>query len=99
MHPLEALETLLIYLSKVPLLNLYLGSNHLFFRSINSSLPTRSSMVFFSAFISIISLSSISAIFPPSCASGTMWPTTKPWVPPEKRPSVIRATSLPIQLP
>jgi hypothetical protein len=25
-----------------------------------------------------------------------MWPTTKPWVLPEKRPSVIRATSLPI---
>lgn len=30
---------------------------------------------------------------PLTCASGQMWPTTKPWEPPEKRPSVSRATS------
>ena len=36
---------------------------------------------------------------PPSNASGVMWPTTKPWLPPLKRPSVISATSLPRPLP
>jgi hypothetical protein len=35
----------------------------------------------------------------PSWASGVMWPTTKPWLPPEKRPSVMSATSLPRPLP
>ena len=32
-------------------------------------------------------------------ASGAMWPTIRPWVAPEKRPSVIRATSSPIPSP
>ncbi len=36
-----------------------------------------------------------SASGPPTNASGVMWPTTKPWVPPLKRPSVMSATSLP----
>ena len=27
------------------------------------------------------------------CASGAVWPTTIPWLPPERRPSVMRATS------
>ena len=31
---------------------------------------------------------------PPSAASGTTWATMKPWVAPEKRPSVTRATEL-----
>ena len=30
-----------------------------------------------------------SAIGPPTAASGVTWPTTKPWLPPENRPSVI----------
>jgi len=33
------------------------------------------------------------AMGPPTCASGDTWPTTNPWEPPEKRPSVIRAHS------
>ena len=32
---------------------------------------------------------------PPRAASGATWPTMKPCVAPEKRPSVINATSLP----
>ena len=39
--------------------------------------------------------SSIKAIFPPSAASGVIWPTTKPCVPPENLPSVIKATLSP----
>ena len=30
---------------------------------------------------------------------GTTWPTTKPWVPPENLPSVIKATSFPNPAP
>ena len=41
----------------------------------------------------------ISAIGPPSCASGTTWPMMKPWEPPENLPSVISATSLPKPAP
>ena len=39
------------------------------------------------------------AIGPPANASGVMCPTTNPWVPPLKRPSVISATSLPSPRP
>ena len=36
---------------------------------------------------------------PPTAASGEICPTTKPWLPPEKRPSVIRATLSPSPRP
>src|SRR4051812_17535699 len=39
------------------------------------------------------------AIGPPSTASGAMWPTHSPVVPPENRPSVISRTSLPRPAP
>mmetsp|Transcript_50290 Transcript_50290/g.106880 ORF Transcript_50290/g.106880 Transcript_50290/m.106880 type:complete len:202 (+) Transcript_50290:215-820(+) len=39
------------------------------------------------------------AIGPPTKASGDTWPTMKPWEPPEKRPSVMRATCLPRPAP
>ena len=39
------------------------------------------------------------AIGPPRAASGATWPTMKPWVAPEKRPSVISATSSPRPAP
>ena len=42
--------------------------------------------------MTISSPSSTRAIGPPSAASGAMWPIISPWVPPEKRPSVISAT-------
>ena len=43
----------------------------------------------------MISLSSTKAIKPPSNASGVIWPTTNPCVPPLNLPSVINATVLP----
>mmetsp|Transcript_32903 Transcript_32903/g.72663 ORF Transcript_32903/g.72663 Transcript_32903/m.72663 type:complete len:202 (+) Transcript_32903:752-1357(+) len=39
------------------------------------------------------------AMGPPTWASGATWPITKPWEPPEKRPSVMRAHSLPRPAP
>ena len=39
------------------------------------------------------------AIGPPSAASGTMWAIMKPWVAPEKRPSVMSATLSPSPAP
>ena len=52
-----------------------------------------------SALILILSPVSRIPIAPPDCASGVIWPTTKPWVPPEKRPSVINATDFPKPAP
>ena len=52
-----------------------------------------------SASIVILSPSSINPITPPSWASGTLGPTTNPWVPPENRPSVIKATFFPSHAP
>jgi len=43
----------------------------------------------------ISSPSSMNAIGPPSAASGPTWPMTSPTDPPEKRASVIRATTMP----
>mmetsp|Transcript_30772 Transcript_30772/g.99199 ORF Transcript_30772/g.99199 Transcript_30772/m.99199 type:complete len:228 (-) Transcript_30772:922-1605(-) len=40
----------------------------------------------------MVSPDSTRAMGPPSTASGATWPMQKPWVPPEKRPSVTRAT-------
>src|ERR1044072_3818026 len=46
----------------------------------------------------MVSPSCTSAIGPPRAASGAMWPTIRPWVAPEKRPSVISATASPSPL-
>ena len=43
----------------------------------------------------ISSPSSMKAIGPPSAASGPTWPMTRPTEPPEKRASVISATTMP----
>ena len=56
-------------------------------------------MVLLMASISMISSSSTRPITPPLTASGTICPTTKPCVPPEKRPSVIKATDFPRPAP
>ena len=48
--------------------------------------------------ISTMSPSSTSPMAPPSAASGETWPIDYPEVPPEKRPSVIRAQALPSPL-
>ena len=60
-------------------------------------MPTLSSQAL--ASMVIRSPSRTSAIGPPSCASGVMWPMMKPCEPPEKRPSVSSATSLPSPAP
>ena len=49
--------------------------------------------------IVIVSPSWTAAIGPPWTASGAMWPTMKPRVAPEKRPSVISATESPSPSP
>jgi hypothetical protein len=45
--------------------------------------------------ISMVSPSLINAMAPPHAASGETWPMDRPAVPPEKRPSVSRAQTLP----
>ena len=57
--------------------------------SLTSSVP-------FSASSSMMSPSRSSPIGPPTAASGPTWPTQKPRVAPEKRPSVISATLPPM---
>lgn len=52
-----------------------------------------------SASMTIRSPSSTSAIGPASTASGATWPTQKPCVPPENRPSVTSAASAPRPAP
>ncbi|MNR29633.1 hypothetical protein D3C85_1470310 [compost metagenome] len=49
--------------------------------------------------IAIKSPSFTKAIVPPTKASGVMCPTTKPCVPPENLPSVIKATEFPNPAP
>src|SRR2546430_10550900 len=39
------------------------------------------------------------AIGPPTAASGDTWPTTRPYVPPENRPSVMSPTASPSPAP
>ncbi len=56
---------------------------------------TSSSIVPASASMAMMSPSCTRAMGPPSWASGPTWPTHRPRVPPEKRPSVIRATLSP----
>ena len=46
-----------------------------------------------------LTLTFTSAMGPPTCASGVTWPMTKPCEPPEKRPSVMSAHSLPSPAP
>ena len=45
--------------------------------------------------MAIVSPFSTSPIIPPAAASGEQWPIDSPDVPPEKRPSVSSAHSLP----
>lgn len=55
-------------------------------------------MVRASVSISMMSPSSMMAIGPPAAASGETWPIQRPRVPPEKRPSVMRAALMPAPL-
>jgi hypothetical protein len=56
-------------------------------------------MVPASASMVIMSPSFNRPMVPPVAASGLMWPTQKPRVPPENRPSVISATFSPMPCP
>ena len=68
-------------------------------RSFNTSSETIRFIFLFGISIIILSPFSTSAILPPFAASGQICPTQIPLVPPEKRPSVIRAAFVPKPLP
>ncbi len=65
----------------------------------SSSSGTSSTSSRFSTSTTIVSPSRTCAIGPPRNASGATCPTINPWVAPEKRPSVISATSSPSPSP
>ena len=96
MHP-EV--TLFAYLAKYPVVILGSLGCHLLLRSAKTSSDTRTFIVFLGISISIISPSSIKAIFPPTAASGETCPIAAPLVAPENLPSVISATEFPKPLP
>ena len=75
------------------------GGVHAARRRVSSASGTSSARVRRSASIVIGSPSRTSAMVPPTAASGATWPTTRPYVPPEKRPSVIRPTWSPSPAP
>src|SRR5205807_2668297 len=64
-------------------------------RDCTSSAGTSRSSRRFGTSMVIMSPSRTTAIGPPFAASGATWPIEIPWVAPENRPSVIRATSSP----
>src|SRR5690606_37240006 len=98
-QPSLASFTLLWYLYKAPFLTGGGGWTQFFLRSAISSSLINTLISFLIESMRITSLSFIKAILPPSHASGAICPTTKPWVPPEKRPSVIKATDFPKPAP
>jgi hypothetical protein len=65
-------------------------------RASNSASETATLISPLTASSVIMSPSRKSPIGPPRAASGPTWPTQKPRVAPEKRPSVISATFLPM---
>ncbi len=89
--PVEAEETSRAYFSSAPRGAGRDGGTKAARRSASlASVPMRR----VSVSMVIVSPSRTRAIGPPTAASGATWPMTKPWLAPEKRPSVIRATSL-----
>ena len=72
---------------------------HLVRRASNVASSTATLILLFGISIEIISPSSIKAIGPPTAASGDTCPIDAPLVAPEKRPSVINATSLSSPIP
>ena len=89
-------------MSNVPLSALRGGATHASrLRCISASSTPGKLMVLtdLSASILITSPSLMSAMGPPSWASGATWPMTKPWDPPLNLPSVMRATQSPSPAP
>jgi len=72
------------------------GPDHAALRAASSSSVRSTEMEPVIALSVIISPFFNKAMGPPIAASGPTWPTQKPRVAPEKRPSVIRATFLPM---
>ena len=99
MQPSDAVATHFAYLYKIPCDTFKAGFTQFAFLFANSSSETFNVIVLFTASIAIKSPSSTNAIVPPSIASGVICPTTKPCEPPEKRPSVIKATLFPKPAP
>src|SRR5712691_11452567 len=89
--PSEADVTNFAYLAKTPCLYFGAGGFHLVLRRAISDLLSSPRSFLLSTSISTMSPSRRSAIGPPVAASGETCPTIKPWVAPEKRPSVRRA--------
>src|SRR5206468_4128197 len=75
------------------------GRLRLFRRFLISAAESSTSSRRFLMSTTIVSPFRSAAIGPPSAASGAMWPIMKPWVAPEKRPSVISATVSPRPAP
>src|SRR5262249_55068815 len=84
--------TVFAYFASTPRFSLGGGAFHAPFRLHHSPSLSFASTRFASASIVTTPPSFSSAIGPPVQASGQTWPTTRPWVPPLKRPSVIRPT-------
>eukprot|EP00964_Phaeocystis_antarctica_P094278 scaffold61022_cov51-Phaeocystis_antarctica.AAC.1 len=79
----------------VPRVYLKGGITHASRRRAISASSTLTLISRFSASIVMMSPSLTIPMGPPTCASGATCPTQKPWLPPEKRPSVMSATSCP----
>src|SRR5439155_13561402 len=90
--PSEADVTSFAYLAQTPCRYLGVGGFHPALRRAISDLLSSARSFLLSTSISTMSPSRRSAIGPPAAASGETCPTIKPWVAPEKRPSVRRAT-------
>src|SRR5690606_18009681 len=97
--PSDALDTCARYFASTPSVMSEAGRDQRSRRRASSASVRSTSMRRRSASMVMRSPSSSSAIGPPTAASGDTWPTTNPWLPPEKRPSVISATSAPSPLP
>lgn len=90
-HPSLADATVCLYFLRNPFKGAS-GFFHAAFLAANSSSETSADKSLFTASMVMISPSFTRAILPPSYASGVIWPTTNPCVPPENLPSVIKAT-------
>src|SRR3989338_2321436 len=90
--PVFADVTILAYLARYPFVIFGGMGVHFFFLSLKVFSSTSNSIFLSGILMAILSPSSISAIGPPSIASGEMCPIHGPCVPPENLPSVINAT-------
>src|ERR1700676_785801 len=97
--PKDALLTCRAYFANAPRRAYGFGGDHDLRRRLSSAAPTCKVISRCSASIVMPSPVLTNARGPPCAASGDTCPTTKPWLPPENRPSVISATSLPRPLP